>query len=196
VRAVGCGQDNPGIADPSEQPLTPTPPRSSRRGALARASEWIVPAENPGGVVYGVIVIGALLAAESGRHETYLDTLASAVIAAALFWLAHSYASVLGRRLTVKERLTPAALRRALAHDWALIRGAAIPLFVLLAWWLAGAAQATAVTAALWSAAVSLTALELIAGVRAHASARELTLEAVVGLTMGLGIIALKVLLH
>jgi hypothetical protein len=37
--------------------------------------------ENPGSVIYGVIVIGALLAAERGRHETYLDTVGSAVIA-------------------------------------------------------------------------------------------------------------------
>ena len=47
----------------------------------------------------GVIVIGALLAAESGLHETYLDTFASGGIAAALYWLAHAYSDVLGRRL-------------------------------------------------------------------------------------------------
>ena len=94
-----------------------------------------MPERNPAGVIYGVIVIGALLAAESGRHETYLETVASAAIAAALYWLAHSYTTVLGRRLQAQERLTPAALGRALAHDWALIRGAAIPLLVLLIAW-------------------------------------------------------------
>ncbi|HYM66637.1 MAG TPA: hypothetical protein VEW68_05050, partial [Patescibacteria group bacterium] len=87
-----------------------------------------MPRENPSGVIYGMIVIGALLAAESGRHETYLDTVGSALIAAGLYWLAHAYASVLGRRLAAHERLTAGALRRALAHDWALIRGAAIPV--------------------------------------------------------------------
>jgi hypothetical protein len=147
-------------------------------------------------VIYGMIVIGALLAAESGRHETYLDTIGSALLAAALYWLAHAYASVLGRRLSMHERLTPSALRRALAHDWALVRGAAIPLLVLLLAWAAGAPQQTAITAALWSAVGSLIAFELLAGIRSRATPGELALELGVGLTMGLGIIALKVLLH
>jgi hypothetical protein len=46
-----------------------------------------VSGENPAGVVYGVIAIGALMAAESGRHETYPDTVGSAIIAACLYWL-------------------------------------------------------------------------------------------------------------
>ena len=155
-----------------------------------------MPAENPSGVVYGMIVIGALLAAESGRHESYLDTLGSALIAAALYWLAHAYASVLGRRLATQEPLTAKALRGALAHDWALVRGAAIPLLVLLLAWATGAAQATAVTAALWSVVVSLVAFELIAGIRSKATSGELTLEVGVGVALGLGILALKIVLH
>ena len=155
-----------------------------------------MPSANASGVVYGVIVIGALLAAESGRHESYLDTLLSAALAAALYWLAHAYASVLGRRLTEDERLSASALGRALAHDWSLIRGAAIPLFALVIAWLAGARQETAVTVALWSAIASLVVFELIAGLRSRASAGELVLEVGVGLAMGMGILALKIILH
>jgi hypothetical protein len=51
----------------------------------AKAAEVPAPAQNPAGVVYGVIAIGALLAAESGRHETYLDTVSSAFIATGLY---------------------------------------------------------------------------------------------------------------
>jgi hypothetical protein len=166
------------------------------RALPARIAKRIVPDENPSGVVYGMIVIGALLAAESGRHETYLDTIASAAIAAALYWLAHAYAGVLGQRLAQHERLTAESLGRALAHDWAIMRGAALPLAVLVIAWAAGAAQQTAVTAALWSTIVSLVAFELIAGVRAHASRRELALEGAVGAAMGVAILALKIVLH
>lgn len=155
-----------------------------------------MPAENPSGAVYGVIVIGALLAAESGRHESYLDTLLSAAIAAALYWVAHSYASVLGRRLSTKERLTLGALLAALSHDWALIRGASIPLLTLVVAALSGAAQETAVTAAVWSSVISLATFELIAGLRSGASRGELALEAGVGIAMGLAILALKIVLH
>lgn len=155
-----------------------------------------MPTENPSGVVYGVILIGALLAAESGRHESYLDTLGSAALAAALYWLAHAYAGVLGRRLSHGERLSAGALGRALAHDWSLIRGAAIPLVALVAAWAVGAQQEAAVTAALWSAIASLLMFELIAGLRSRATAAELALEVGVGLAMGLAILALKIILH
>jgi TM2 domain-containing membrane protein YozV len=152
-------------------------------------------------VIYGMIVIGALLAAESGRHETYLDTVGSALIATGLYWLAHAYASVLGHRLATHESLTTGALRRALAHDWALVRGAAIPLVVLLIAWAGGAAQDTAVTAALWSAVAGLVAFELLAAVRSRAGRSsigpgELALEVSIGLTIGLAILALKIVLH
>jgi hypothetical protein len=155
-----------------------------------------VPEESTSGVVYGIIVVAALLAAESGRHESYLDTIASAAIAAALYWLAHAYAELLGHRLEQHERLTASALARALAHDRAMIRGAALPLAVLAVCWAAGAAQQTAVTAALWTTIASLVAFELLAGVRARASPRELALEAGVGAAMGVAILALKIVLH
>jgi hypothetical protein len=166
------------------------------RALLVRAADRVVPEENPAGVVYGILVVGALLAAESGQHESYLDTVASAAVATALYWFAHAYAELLGRRLAAPERLSAGALVRALGHDWAIARGAAIPLGVLAIAWAAGAAQQTAVTAALWSTAVSLVAFELIAGVRARSSAGELALDVGAGAAMGIAILALKIILH
>jgi len=160
-----------------------------------------VPEENPAGVVYGLITIAALMAAESGRHETYPDTIASAAIAAVLYWIAHAYAELLGRRLATRERLTGRTLWWAFLHDWAIVRGAAIPLLTLLLAWALGAAQQTAVTAALWSAVVSLIAFELVAGIRSRAGRAstgpgEPVLEMGVGITMGVAVIALKIVLH
>lgn len=161
--------------------------RSVAHGALRR---------DPGGVVYGIIVIAALLAAESGEHDSYLATVASAALATALYWLAHSYAQALGSRLRSQERLTAARLGRALAHDLSIVRGAAVPLAALLAAWAAGASQQTGVTVALWGAIASLIAFELAASARAGAGARELLLDAGVGASMGVAIVLLKVLVH
>jgi hypothetical protein len=143
-----------------------------------------------------VILIGALLAAESGRHETYLDTEASALIATTTFWLAHAYATMLGRRLGGHERLTPRSLARALADSSSLLIGAAVPMLVLLVAWITGASQSTGVTAALWSVVAILIALELIAGIRSRVSPAELALDLAVGVTLGVGILALKIVLH
>jgi hypothetical protein len=142
------------------------------------------------------VVVGALLAAESGSHESFADTLGSAVIALAVYWLAHAYSDVLGRRLLAPGRLTVGLLWRALKHEWAIVEGAAIPLIALVVAWAAGATQETAVTVALWSAVASLILFELVAGIRSRATPSELALDVGVGMAMGLAIIALKVVLH
>jgi hypothetical protein len=172
------------------------PPDALQRDWVHRAADRIVPTENPTRVVYGIVVVGALLAAEGGLHETHLDTVLSALIAVAIYWLAHAYSSVLGRRLTTPGRLTVGMLGRALKREWAIVQGAAIPLVALIIAWAAGASQEGAVTVALWSAVASLVGFELAAAVRSDASPGELVLDVSVGLAMVLAIIAMKVLLH
>ena len=180
-------------ADPDPPP--PPPPQAGRSWP-ARAADRVVSAENASGLVYGIIVIGALLAAESGRHETYLDTVLSTVIAAALYWLAHAYSHLLGARLERQERLSATGLAQAIAHDWAIMCGAALPLLALLIAWVAGAPLRSAVTAALWATIASLIAFELFAGIRAHAAPRELAFDVSVGAAIGVGILLLKIVLH
>ncbi len=172
----------------------------SARGTRGKRGEallaWLLPGSNPAGAIYGMIAIGALLAAESGLRDTYLETIGSALLALALYWLAHAYADLLGQRLQTRGRLTPQALAKNLLHDWAIMRGGLVPLVVLLTCWAAGASQETAVTMDLWVTAASLLTYELLAGLRARARPAELLLEGCVGATMGLGILALRVILH
>jgi hypothetical protein len=163
---------------------------------VERLLGWLLPGTNPAGAIYGMIAIGALLAAESGLRDTYLETLASALIALALYWLAHAYADMLGQRLEKRARLTAAGLGRTLLHDWAIMRGGAVPLLVLLACWTTGVSQETAITVDLWVTAGCLLAYELLAGLRARSRPGELLLEGCVGAAMGLGILALRVILH
>jgi predicted anti-sigma-YlaC factor YlaD len=143
-----------------------------------------------------VILSGALIAAESGTHDGYLDKVGSTALALAIYWLAHAYSTVLGRRLSDQEHLSTGALDRALAHDWPIVRGGSIPLLTLLIAWAAGASQETGVNVAVWAAIASLIAFELLAGLRTQATRRELVLEVCVGAAMGVAILALKFLAH
>lgn len=172
------------------------PPPSGPAAWPRRIAEWILRGEAPERVVYGTILVGALIAAESGVHDSYVDKVGSTLLALAIYWLAHAYSTVLGRRIATRERLSLAGLRRAMAHDWGIVRGASIPLFAIVACWAAGASQATAVDVAVWSAVVSLIAFELIAGLRSRSTPRELIFECSVGVTMGIAILALKSLAH
>ncbi|MFI4990766.1 MAG: hypothetical protein ACHQHO_07625 [Solirubrobacterales bacterium] len=170
--------------------------RKAGGSTASRLSNVLVPADNPAGVVYGVITVGALMAAESGRHESYIDAFASAAIATLLYWLAHSYSDLLGDRLRTGEPLTLRVLGRALVHDWAIVRGAAIPLLALVIAWLVGANQESGVTAALRTAVVTVVVFELLAGIRAKSTPAELLLKAGVGVTMGIAILAVKGILR
>ncbi len=187
--------------DPADSAAGPRARHSAEPEARAlragkRALEWALPGENPAGAVYGTITLGALLAAEDGLHDTYAETVGSVVVTLLLYWLAHSYAELLGQRLATGERLSARALGQALGRDWAIVRGTAAPLLALLVAWAVGAGQQTAVTVALWTCAGCLVAFELLAGLRARARPGELALEVCVGAAMGLGVIALRAILH
>ncbi len=156
----------------------------------------MLPEQNPSRVVYGLITVGTLLAAESGLHDTYLEATGSVVLALLLYWLAHAYSEQLGERLVTHERLTPRALGRALLREWAIVRGGALPLLALVVAWATGASQETGVLVGVWTAAGSLVAFELLAGLRTRSTPGELVLEGCIGATMGLAIIALRAILH
>jgi hypothetical protein len=183
---------------PTEPSQSETPPSGAADGEsfAQRLAGWIVPDRNPAGAVYGLIAVGALLAAEGGLRDTYPETVGSAAIAVVLYWFAHSYGDVLGLRLTERQGFSWREVARVFGRDWAIARGAGVPLLVLLVAWATGAGQETALNAAVWTAAASLVAFELAAGVRSGARPLELVLEALVGTTMGLAILTLRAVLH
>jgi hypothetical protein len=151
---------------------------------------------NFAGGVYGTIAVAALLAAESARRETYPATVAAVAVTMILYWIAHSYADFTGERLEKAEKLTLAGLARAMINDISIIAGAAVPLIVLLLWWASGAQLTSAVDAAIWTSAGIIALTELIAGVHAELSGRELLGQASVGAVLGGLVILLRVLLH
>jgi hypothetical protein len=87
-------------------------------------------------------------------------------------------------------------LLRALGQELGIVGGAAIPLVALLVAWATGAAQETAVTAAFWSAIAAVIAFEALAAIRSSASMRELVTELIVGVALGAGVLALRIILH
>lgn len=189
--------------EPTREPRLQEPPggREARKGAVKpnwsyRIAGWIVPERYPAGVVYGLITVGALLAAESGLKDTYPETIGSMAVAMTLYWFAHAYADVLGLRLSEQRRVSWAELWHMFVQDWSIVRGAGLPLMAVLVAWAAGASQAEAVTAGVWAVVASLIAFELAAGVRSKAKPIELAFDVSAGTALGLGILVLRVLLH
>jgi hypothetical protein len=151
---------------------------------------------NPGAVIYGTITVGALLAAESARTETYGETLGGVLLALLVYWLAHGYSEFTEHRLEENQAVTLSGLVHTLVHELMIIAGAAIPLLTLVICWIVRAGLDTAVSAAVWTSAGVIVGVEVAAGVRAHLTGRALAAQAAVGALFGLLVIALKLVLH
>jgi hypothetical protein len=151
---------------------------------------------NPAGAIYGTITVGALLAAESTRSEGFGDTIAAVALAMVLYWVAHAYATSAADRIRDETHLTVKGFTDALVHQVPILGGAVVPLLALVIFGIAGATLSTAVTAAIWTAAAVIAAIETTAAMRAGAKGGELAAQIAVGIGLGLLVIAIKVVLH
>ena len=151
---------------------------------------------NPGGVLYGTLAVGVLLAGESAQRETYGETAGAVAITLVIYWLAHSYASFAAERL---EQERPADLRglvRTVGHEFSIVLGAGLPLLAVLISWAAGATLHAGISAGIWTSAGMVLLTELVSGVRAEQKGWELAGQVALGALLGFAVIALKLVLH
>jgi hypothetical protein len=188
-------------ADTSAGVGGPAPPVEQGPGRLAR-SRWqrladaIEMPENPETQIYGTITAGALLAAEADRHETFGQVGGSVALALIVVWFAHAYATGVATRMHSGEGRPLHNLLRGMLHELALLRGAFVPLFVLLLAGACGANLVTAETAALISAALLLVVLELLVGLRSSLRPAEIVIQVAVSALIGLSVLVLRVIVH
>ncbi len=157
------------------------------------------PEENARGVVLGTLTIGALLAAEGTRNDTYQETALAVTILLAMYWLGHGYATALGVRIEQNrrgERWRFATTMAALRREVTILRGGAVPLVTLLVCWAAGLGLNTGVLAAIVASAVTIVVLEVMAGVAASLGPAEVITDALLGAVLGVSLLLVKILLH
>lgn len=186
--------DPPESEPPEANPLENNTPES-------RTPQDRTPADNeerrnPAGFIYGVLAVATVIAAESTRRETLGKLLAAGTITLVLYWVAHAYAHHWASRLSGDGDWNLREFLHSLSREATILAGAALPLAVMVVAWMAGASLKTDVTAVLWFAIAEIVVLELVVGLRRHASARELTLDSMIGIGLGVGILAVRVLLH
>lgn len=150
---------------------------------------------NPARLVYGTMAVGIVLAAEDS-HETYDQTIGAVAITLVLYWLAHSYAELTGRRLQGKTRLGVRPFVRAAVHEAPLLVGGALPVAVLVAFWIAGGSLDHALTGAVWAVVASLILIEWTAAKRERLVGLDIVRQTVVGAALGMLIVAVKAILH
>ncbi len=151
---------------------------------------------DPARLVYGVLAVATVIAAESTRRETFGKLFLASVVTMLLYWVAHAYAHQWAARLSKAGEWSLAELTVSFLHESSILAGAAVPIAVLLVSWAAGVSTETAVTAVLWTAVVELLLLEVVPGIRQGLRLRDLAIQTLLGVSMGVGILALHLLLH
>jgi hypothetical protein len=176
--------------------MSTAPAPSPAPAPAPREPDEELPRYNLGSAVYGLITVSAVIAAESAGQETYGETVAGVALAMLLYWVAHAYSELVAWRVRRGESLTPASMGRMLRRELPILAGASPPLIAVLIAWPAGAGLGTAIDIALWTGVATIIAVEVTAGIQADLSGRKLLVQAVVGATFGLLILALRLVLH
>lgn len=146
--------------------------------------------------VYGLITVSVLIAAEIPRSETYARTVAAVAIAILLYWVSMGYAEFASQRVRGGRSLTVRDLGLTMRHESPLLVGASLPLIAVLIAWAVGAPLHSADNAALWTDVGAIVLIEIIAGVRAALSPRELLLQTIIGVALGVLVLALRLVIH
>jgi hypothetical protein len=177
-----------------EREVAPKSPGRVR--AFARAvANFLLPASNPVGTVYGTLAVGVLFAAESTEANPALRDIAAVVGTLIVYWLAHAYAYGLAARLADQGISQIDGVFRELGRQWTIVRGGLAEILVFVIALGFGASAHMAVIAALISSIVLLIFFEAIAGIRGQLGRTALVGQIALCLLMCAGILAIKFIL-
>ncbi len=170
--------------------------RVGRGRTLSRAiGNFLLPASNPVGTVYGTLAVGILFAAESTEPNPAFRDIGAVVGTLIVYWLAHAYAYTLAARLAPGDPGLTHGVVRELGRQWTIVRGGLTEIVVFVVALALGASTHGAVIAALISSITLLLVFEAIAGVRGQLGRRQLLGQIAVCLLMCAGILAIKFVL-
>jgi hypothetical protein len=183
------------VTAPPEPPPGPTEHLGAVPGPLRILLRLLTTHEEPAGAVYGTVIVGSLLAAESAHVEDLLRSVSAVLIAMVVFWFAHAYANGMARRIERNQPFSLHDFTGSLVLEWNVLRGAIVPILAVIVAGLAGASNTVALEVGLYVSAAALVAFEVVAGLRVGARGRQLLTQAAAGGVLGLGIIALHTVL-
>jgi hypothetical protein len=159
------------------------------RTILAR----LVPTRDASGVIYGTMVTAGAIVAASEGAQSAVEVAATVVVTLLLYWVAHSYAEVLGNAQAVAPSWKVAG--RELALESRMVAACVLPLCVLLLTSLLGAGFELATTISLLATVGLLFIWGMLAARRAELSRAWAVASGGVYTVLGVAIVALKLVL-
>jgi hypothetical protein len=152
---------------------------------------------NPARAIYGTILVMAVISGLSHDEGIGSAELIAAVAATTfVFWVAHVYAEILGRRLEGEGQFAWASIRAVMRSEWPIVEAALLPVLALLVGVVGIVETGTAVNIAIGAGVVELFGWGIAAGRKLELSTAGTILAGVVNGALGLVVVLLKVLVH
>ncbi|WP_328551767.1 MULTISPECIES: hypothetical protein [unclassified Streptomyces] len=147
------------------------------------------------GAIYGSILAASVVAtAGTGGEYPRLEVVVLLVITGLVFWATHVYAQIAGERM-VGQPWSLREIRRIGTHEWSIVEAATLPAAAVAL----SAVFDMSVGAGLWVALATAVAQQVmwacLGAARAGASRGLIVAEGFANLTLGLIIVAAKVVL-
>ena len=158
--------------------------------------EWFLglvdPDSHPAGLVYGLVVLGSVLAAESVHSSGPLRDILAAVTVLVVYWLAHTYADLMGRRFMRMTPLTWQDVWEVARHEAAILRGAAVPVVAMVVAMVFGLSAWRVDEVGIIAVVGMLMLFAVVGGIRANLSKPALVLQAGLALAFGIFIALIR----
>ena len=165
---------------------------ASRRTAAARR----LAAGDPAELLYGAIVVAAMLATVSAHGEGARYVALATTVILCVYWMAHVYTHALSVQFHGDQRHILKRLGTSAAHEASILKGGIPPLLVFILAVMLGAGASTAAFVALYFSVVLLIFTGYLGARAAGLTGRAVVVEAAGAGLFGVLIIVAKSLLH
>ena len=156
----------------------------------------LIARRNPAGLLYGVIITGAVMSATANHAPSTARVVAAAVFVLGVYWLADVYVRAFADQFQHGRSALLRRLNTAARHEsWVLLGGAPALLVAMLAS-LLGADTGLAVGLALWFTVVELGAVGYLAARLVGAGRGTALGESLAAALLGLVMVVAKTFLH
>ena len=162
-------------------------------GAAARLFKAVVgPTENASSVVYGIITVGAVLAAEGSRNESFQRSVGAAILILLLYWVVHAWSVDSGDRLARRRPFRWPDFLAELRAEFSIMRGAVLPIAAVVIAGLAGATDQRAVFIGTLVSAAMLVVFEFSVAMLGRLGAKQVLVQTAAGALFGCALIVLR----
>jgi hypothetical protein len=145
--------------------------------------------------VYGSVIVAALVGALRSEHASAEAMTVSLLATTSVFWLAHVWAGIVDARLRVGRAFPWARVRELALREWPIVEAGFVPAVPLALGWLGALSRGAAADLALVLALAELAGWGLVVG-KSESTWRAGLVSAAVTTALGLGVVALEILIH